>query len=124
MPGGTGDEVPVAATSNRSIVWPSKMSPLGCHHSGATPVAGPGGTTAVPVQSQELRPFQVTDRVGRGHGGQQQADAEADRDGQDDQPGDGLAAAAEHQPQPEPDHGSAPVSVLTLPSRTTTSRSA
>ena len=59
MPGGTGDEVPVAATSKRSIVWPSKMSPLGCHHSGATPVAGPGGTQAVPVQSQALRPFQA-----------------------------------------------------------------
>ena len=60
----------------------------------------------------------------RAHCGQQQADAEADRDGQDDQPGDRLAAAVDHQPQPERDHGLAPVSVLTLPSLTTTSRSA
>jgi hypothetical protein len=63
-------------------------------------------------------------RVGRGHCGQQQANAEADRGGQDDQPGDGLAAAADHQPQSEGDHGLAPVSVPTLPSLTTTSRSA
>ena len=50
--------------------------------------------------------------------------AVADRDGQDEQPGDRLAAAADHQPQAEGDHGWAPVSVLTLPSLTTTSRSA
>ena len=32
----------MAATSKRLICWPSKMSPLGCHHSGAVPaVAGP-----------------------------------------------------------------------------------
>ena len=86
----------MAATSNRSIVWPSKMSPLGCHHSGATPVAGPGGTQAVPVQSHCVAVVPGADRVGRGHGGQQQPDTEADRDGQDDQPGDGLAAAAEY----------------------------
>ncbi len=115
----------MAATSKRLICWPSKVSPLGCHHSGAMPAAaGPGGTDAVPVQNQAWRLFQVSDRVGRGHGGQQQADAEADRDGQDDQPGERLAAAADHQPQPEPDHGWAPVSVPTLPSLTTTSRSA
>ena len=124
MPGGTGDEAPVAATSKRSIVWPSKVSLLGCHHSGAAPVAGPRGDHALPVQNHAWRPFQVLDGVGRGHGGQQQADAEADRDGQDDQPGDGLAAAADRQPQPEGDHGSNPVSVLTLPSLTMTSRSA
>ena len=60
MPGGTGDEVPVAATSKRLIGWPSKMSPPGCHHSGAMPaVAGPGGTHAVPVQNQAWRLFQV-----------------------------------------------------------------
>ena len=59
MPGGTGDEVPVAATSKRLICWPSKMSPPGCHHSGATPAAGPGGTHAVPVQNQAWRLFQV-----------------------------------------------------------------
>ena len=29
MPGGTGDETPVAATSKRSMVWPSKTSPTG-----------------------------------------------------------------------------------------------
>jgi len=60
MPGGTGDEVPVAATSKRLICWPSKMSPPGCHHSGAVPAAaGPGGTHAVPVQNHAWRPFQV-----------------------------------------------------------------
>src|SRR5437660_9275381 len=59
MPGGTGDEVPVAATSKRLIVWPPKMSLPGCHHSGAAPVAGPGGTHAVPVQYQAWRLFQV-----------------------------------------------------------------
>ncbi len=59
MPGGTGDEVPVAATSKRLIVLPPKMSLPGCHHSGATPVAGPGGTHAVPVQYQAWRLFQV-----------------------------------------------------------------
>src|SRR5579863_9343899 len=60
MPGGTGDEVPVAATSKRLIGWPPKMSLPGCHHSGAAPVAGPGGTHAVPVQYQAWRLFQVT----------------------------------------------------------------
>ena len=60
MPGGTGDEAPVAATSKRSMFWPSKVSPLGCHHSGAMPaVAGPAGTDAVPVQSQAWLLFQV-----------------------------------------------------------------
>ena len=98
---------------------------MGCHHSGAMPaVAGPGGTNAVPVHEPCVAVVPGGDRVGRGHGGQQQADAEADRDGQDEEPDDGLAAAAEHQPQSEGDHGLAPVSVLTLPSLTTTSRSA
>src|SRR5260370_35770044 len=55
MAGGTGDEVSVAGTSKRVIVWPLKMSLPGCHHSGATPVAGPGGTHAVPVQYQAWR---------------------------------------------------------------------
>src|SRR6266702_1117964 len=59
MPGGTGDEAPVAATSKRLIVWPLKVSLLGCHHSGAVPVADPGGTHAVPVQYQAWRLFQV-----------------------------------------------------------------
>jgi len=59
MPGGTGDVAAVAATSNRLIVWPSKMSPPGCHHSGATPAAGPGATHAVPVQNHAWRAFQV-----------------------------------------------------------------
>ena len=60
MPGGTGDEAPVAATSKRLICWPSKVSPLGCHHSGAMPaVAGPAGTDAVPVQNHAWRLFQV-----------------------------------------------------------------
>ena len=59
MPGGTGDEAPVAATSKRLIVWPPKTSLRGCHHSGATPVAGPGGTHAVPVQNQAWRLFQA-----------------------------------------------------------------
>src|SRR5215472_13302401 len=59
MPGGTGDEVPVAATSKRLIVCPLKMSLRGCHHSEATPVARPGGTHAVPVQNQAWRPFHV-----------------------------------------------------------------
>src|SRR5580704_10871576 len=61
MPGGTGDEAPVAATSKRLICWPSKVSPLGCHHSGAMlAFAGPDGTDAVPVQNQACRLFQVT----------------------------------------------------------------
>ena len=60
MPGGTGDEVPVAATSNRLMGWPLKVSPPGCHHSGAVPAAEPGGTHAVPVQNQAWRLFQVT----------------------------------------------------------------
>jgi hypothetical protein len=60
MPGGTGDEAPVAATSKRLICWPSKVSPLGCHHSGAVPaVAGLAGTDAVPVQSHAWRLFQL-----------------------------------------------------------------
>src|SRR6266702_5557790 len=59
MPGGTGDEAPVAATSKRLMGWPSKVSPLGCHHSGAVPAAGPGGTDAVPVQNHPWRLFQV-----------------------------------------------------------------
>ena len=59
MPGGTGDEAPVAATSNRLIGRPSKMSLLGCHHRGAAPPAGPGATHAVPVQYQAWRLFQV-----------------------------------------------------------------
>src|ERR1700735_1405747 len=60
MPGGTGDEAPVAATSKRLTDWPLKMSPLGCHHSGAVPgLAGPAGTDAVPVQYQAWRLFQV-----------------------------------------------------------------
>ena len=59
MPGGTGDEAPVAATSKRSIVWPSKVSLLGCHHNGAAPVAGPAGDHALPVQNHAWRPFQV-----------------------------------------------------------------
>jgi hypothetical protein len=64
------------------------------------------------------------DRVGRGQRGQQQADAEPDGDGQDHQAGNGLAAAADRQAQTEADHGATPVSELTLPSRTITSRSA
>ncbi len=61
MPGGTGDEAPVAATSKRLTCWPSKTSPLGCHHSGATPAPpGPAGTDAVPVRNQAWRLFQVT----------------------------------------------------------------
>ena len=59
MPGGTGDEAPVAATSKRLICWPPKMSPPGCHHSGATPFAGPGATHALPVKNQAWRLFQV-----------------------------------------------------------------
>src|SRR5579863_4246039 len=59
MPGGTGDEAPVAATSKRLICWPSKVSPLGCHHSGATPAAVLAGTYAVPVYHQAWRLFQV-----------------------------------------------------------------
>ena len=59
MPGGTGDEAPVAATSKRSICWPSKVSLLGCHHSGAMPAAGPAGTDAVPVQSHAWLLFQA-----------------------------------------------------------------
>jgi hypothetical protein len=49
---------------------------------------------------------------------------ETDRDGEDDEPDDRLPAAADRQPQSQRDHGWTPVSVLTLPSRTTTSRSA
>src|SRR6202042_993312 len=59
MPGGTGDEAPVAATSNRLIGGPSKTSAPGCHHSGATPAAGPGATHALPVQNHAWRAFQV-----------------------------------------------------------------
>ena len=60
-PGGTGDEAPVAATSKRSICWPSKKSPTGCHHRGAVPAAAVRGTTdEVPVQNQAWRLFQVT----------------------------------------------------------------
>ena len=60
MPGGTGDDVPVAATSKRLMFWPSKMSLLGCHHSGAMPAAaGAAGTDAVPVQSHAWLLFQV-----------------------------------------------------------------
>jgi len=51
--------VPVAATSKRLIGWPSKTSPLGCHHSGATCVTGPGATQALPVENQAWRLFQV-----------------------------------------------------------------
>src|ERR1700739_4466333 len=60
MPGGTGDEAPVAATSTRLMVWPSKTSLLGCHHSGAIPAAaGAAGTDEVPVQSQAWLLFQA-----------------------------------------------------------------
>jgi hypothetical protein len=59
MPGGTGDEVLVAATSKRLICRPSKMSLPGCHHRGAVPAAGPGRTHAVPVQNHAWRLFQV-----------------------------------------------------------------
>ena len=60
MPGGTGDEVPVAATSKRLIGWPAKTSPLGCHHSGATCATGPAGTYALPVENQVLILYAVT----------------------------------------------------------------
>ena len=60
MPGGTGDEVRVAATSNRSIVWPSKVSLPGCHHSGAMPAgAWLGGTDEVPVHIHAWLSFQA-----------------------------------------------------------------
>src|SRR5260370_1570178 len=60
MPGGPGDEAPVAATPERLICRLSKVSPPGCHHSGAMPaVAGPGGTDEVPVQNHAWRLFQV-----------------------------------------------------------------
>ena len=59
MPGGTGDEGPVAATSKRLICWASKVSPLGCHHSGAMPAVGPAGTDEVPVHSHAWLLFQV-----------------------------------------------------------------
>ncbi len=60
-PGGTGDDAPAAATSKRSIGWPSKKSPAGCHHRGAVPAAAVRGVTdEVPVQNQACRLFQVT----------------------------------------------------------------
>src|SRR5262249_59657570 len=60
MPGGTGDEAPVAATSKRLIGWPSKVSPRGCHHSGAVPAAAwLAGRDEVPVQNHAWRLFQV-----------------------------------------------------------------
>ena len=60
MPGGTGDEAPVAATSKRLTCCPSKTSLLGCHHSGAVPAAAaPAGMDEVPVYHQAWRLFQV-----------------------------------------------------------------
>ena len=42
------------------MFWPSKVSLLGCHHSGAMPaVAGPGGTVEVPVHIHAWLLFQV-----------------------------------------------------------------
>jgi len=42
------------------MFWLSKVSPAGCHHSGAMPaVAGPGDTNAVPVTNHACRLFQV-----------------------------------------------------------------
>src|SRR6266487_213163 len=113
MPGGTGDEVPVAATSKRLIRWPSKTSPLGCHHSGAMP-APPGlaGTDSVPVRNQVWRLFQVTAAL---------VAATAVSSRPTPRP---TAAAVDYQPQAEPDHGRVPVSVATVPSLTMTSRSA
>src|SRR5260370_36247762 len=65
MPGGPGDEAPVAATPERLICRLSKVSPPGCHHSGAMPaVAGPGGTDEVPVQNHAWRLFPVVTALG------------------------------------------------------------
>ena len=96
----------MAATSKRSICWPSKKSPTGCHHKGAVPaVAGPALQVEVPVQNQAWRLFQVTAASVAAQGGQQQADAEADRDREDHQAGDRLPTPVDHQPQAEGDHG-------------------
>ena len=125
MPGGTGEVGPVAATSTRTTSWPPKSSPLVLHHSGSVPAgACPAGSCVVPVHSHACRIVLRVDRVDRGQRGQQQADAQPDGDGQDHQADNGLPAAADRQAQPEADHGVAPVSELTWPSRTTTSRSA
>src|ERR1700724_1650916 len=126
MPGGTGDETPVAATSKRSMFWPSKVSPLGCHHSGATPaVAGPAGTDAVPVHSQAWLLFQVVTALVAATAVSSKPTPRATATAsKSERLEDGPAPAPDHQPQSEGDHGLAPVSVLTLPSLTTTSRSA
>ena len=78
----------------------------------------------MPVQNQAWRLFQVTAALVAATAVSSRPTPRPTAIVEDDQPGDRLAAAADHQPQPEGDHGSAPVSVLTLPSLTTTSRSA
>src|SRR6476660_2337696 len=66
MPGGTGESGPVAATSTRAMVWPTKWSACRSHHSGlaadALPVvdvlADPvGDAGAAPVPSHAYRAF-------------------------------------------------------------------
>ena len=87
-------------------------------------VAGPGGTDAVPVQSHAWRLFQVVTALVAATAVSSRPTPRPTATARTRNRMIGLAAAAEHQPQSEPDHGLAPVSVLTLPSRTTTSRSA
>ena len=88
------------------------------------PAVGPGGTAEVPVQSHAWLLFQAVTALVPATAVSSRPTPRPTATARTRQPGEGLAAAAEHQPQPEPDHGLAPVSVLTLPSLTTTSRSA
>jgi hypothetical protein len=63
-------------------------------------------------------------RVDASDGDQQEPDAQPDRGHQEHQADNGLATAGQGEAQAKTDHGAAPVSVLTFPSRTMTSRSA
>ncbi len=64
------------------------------------------------------------DRVDRRQGDQKHRHAERDTERGDDRPDERLAAATQGEPQAQPDHGVAGASAVTLPSLTTTSRSA
>ncbi len=88
------------------------------------PAAGPGGTAKVPVQSHAWLLFQVVTALVPATAVSSRPTPRPTATVRTISRIIGLAAAVEHQPQSEGDHGLAPVSVLTLPSLTTTSRSA